>query len=98
MKGFTRGDVARLRDWYRVRPGYWFAPKAYGLGAVPVTWQGWLLTAGFVLLALLIAGIAQQRSPAWLALLAPLTIGFVGLCWAKTDGGWRWRWGAEDRK
>ena len=31
----------------RVREGYWFAPKRYGYGAKPVTWQGWAVTLGF---------------------------------------------------
>ena len=79
----------------KVRPGYWFAPKAYGLGAVPATWQGWLATALFVLVAGIIANIAQYRSEVWLWLLAPLTLAFIGLCWAKTDGGWHWRWGND---
>ena len=26
----------------------WFAPKRYGLGSTPITWQGWALTFGFV--------------------------------------------------
>jgi len=31
---------------------YWFKPKQYGYGAVPVTWEGWALT---LLVAILIA-------------------------------------------
>src|SRR3546814_18723223 len=45
----------RLAKWYHVRVGYWFAPKLFGYGATPVTWQGWLLS--FVLMLLLIASI-----------------------------------------
>jgi hypothetical protein len=32
------------------------------------------------------------RDGAALALLAC----FAVLCWKKTDGGWRWRWGGRD--
>lgn len=86
---------ARLFKPGKVRPGYWFAPKRFGFGAVPATWQGWMATSAFVLLAGLIANVAQHRSPVWLALLAPLMLGFIWLCWAKTDGGWRWRSGRD---
>jgi hypothetical protein len=79
-----------------VRPGYWFRPRRLGWGASPATWQGWLLTLAFVLVAVLLARIAEQRGPVWLALLVPLLIGFVGLAWTKTDGEWRWRWGRPD--
>lgn len=87
--------LARLLKPGQVRPGYWFAPKAYGFGAVPVTWQGLMVTSAFVLLAGLIANTAQHRSEVWLWLFVPLTLAFIGLCWAKTDGGWRWRWGND---
>jgi hypothetical protein len=30
--------------------GYWFKRKIYGWGWAPVTWQGWLVTLGFVAL------------------------------------------------
>lgn len=79
----------------KVGPGYWFVPKAYGWGAVPATWQGWLATSLFVLVAGLIAKLAELRSPVWLALLVPLILGFIGLCWAKTDGPWAFRWGRD---
>jgi hypothetical protein len=87
--------LARLLSRYPVRPGYWFAPKAYGYGAVPANWKGLMAVSAFVLLAGLIANTAQHRSPAWLALWVPLVLGFIWLCWAKTDGDWRWRWGKD---
>ncbi|HEX8301657.1 hypothetical protein [Sphingomonas sp.] len=85
------------RGFYRVRPGYWFAPKAFGWGAVPVTWQGWLATAIYVALAVAVARIAQHRSSSWLIIFVPLTLGFALLAWAKTDGAWAFRWGPRDR-
>jgi hypothetical protein len=87
-------DHARERS--RVRPGYWFKPKAFGWGAVPVTWQGWAVTLSFVVVAALIANLAEHRSPVWLWLLVPVIVPFIALCWAKTDGGWQWRWGGQD--
>src|SRR3546814_11894801 len=49
----------RLAKWYHVREGYWFAPKLFGYGATPVTWQGWLLSFGLMLL--LIAAIRSEE-------------------------------------
>jgi hypothetical protein len=86
----------QIRDWYRPRPGYWFRPKLYGLGAVPVTWQGWAATLLFLAIAWAIGDLAQHRSSAWMVLLVPAVLGFLWLCWVKTDGGWHWRWGERD--
>jgi hypothetical protein len=37
----------------------WFGPKAFGVGYSPRTWQGYLVTAGVVLFALLIGTVAK---------------------------------------
>ena len=88
--------VREVRDWYRAAPGYWFRPKLFGWGAVPVTWQGWLATLGLIVLALPVAWLAERRGMEFLILLVPMVAGFVYLCWAKTDGDWKWRWGPKD--
>jgi hypothetical protein len=82
---------------------YWFAPKAYGYGATPVTWQGWLATFAFAaVIALLTLSVwgasAGEASPffriaLWTAAAISLTAGFIWFCRRKTDGQWRWRWG-----
>ncbi|HVI98363.1 MAG TPA: hypothetical protein VM657_04785 [Sphingomonas sp.] len=85
----------KLADWYRVRPGYWFAPRIFGWGATPVTWQGWLLSLGFTVL--LVAAI--RFIPGDLARFtvgAALVLAFCIIAARKTDGGWRWRWGSRD--
>ena len=83
----------------------WFAPKRYGYGSVPVTWEGWAALAGFV--ALLVAGKGAlvwllPKSPLrhglGIAVPVALAIGFVILVRAKTEGGMRWRWGDAERK
>lgn len=84
---------AKACAFYRVRPGYWFAPKLYGYGATPVTWQGWAMIVVFALLACAVALLAAQDAPVMFALLGPLVVSFILLCRAKTDGEWRWRWG-----
>ena len=75
--------------------GYWFAPHSFGLGARPVTWQGWALTLGFVALMVATIRLVPGKEPKVAVGLA-LTVLFVVLCWRKTAGGLRWRWGQGD--
>ena len=84
---------------------YWFKPKTYGYGATPANWQGWLATTVFVavLLSASVVILASQQNPpsgpgawqieAWALAVSALTLGFVWLARAKTDGQWTWRWG-----
>lgn len=81
---------------HRVRDGYWFAPKRFGYGATPVTWQGWVVTLGFagaLLLAIRLLPTLAEKIVVALALVGALTVISV----AKTDGDWRWRSGKRDR-
>ncbi len=32
----------------------------------------------------------------WLGLMVVVTLTFFRLCWVKTDGQWRWRWGQSE--
>ncbi len=84
---------------------YWFRPKRYGYGATPSNWKGWFLTAAFVGLA---AGLAWLLEPGrsgsmqgllvWYAALIAVIVPFVWIAWKKTDGTWRWRWGASGKE
>jgi hypothetical protein len=74
-----------------VREGYWFAPKRFGFGAIPATWQGWAVTIGFagaLVLALRLLPTVAEKIIVGLALL--VAMGAITV--AKTDGEWRWRW------
>jgi uncharacterized membrane protein YhhN len=75
---------------------YWFAPKRYGYGAVPITWQGWALTIGFVLACLADALLFVHKPLVFAALLVPFTVTFIVIAARTTRGGWRWRWGEEE--
>jgi 4-hydroxybenzoate polyprenyltransferase len=74
-----------------VRQGYWFRPKTFGFGATPATWQGWLVTLGYVLLAALVGNWASHGHPLFVLLLVPLTMGLFWVMWIKTDREWRRR-------
>ena len=68
-----------LKRWYHVPDGYWFSPKRFGLGATPVTWQGWALTLGFCAALLIdirrMPGIAPKVIVALALIAAFSTIG-----------------------
>jgi hypothetical protein len=83
----------------------WFKPHTYGYGATPANWKGWAATGSFVIgmmaaSYLLLAweratgiGVGALRIAVWALAIPMLTVGFVVLARAKTDGQWRWRWG-----
>lgn len=77
---------------------YWFKPRRYGLGASPTTWEGWLSVVAFVVVEVLISRAfpPDHRQIAFLGATISAMIMFVWLCWIKTDGDWRWRWGDDD--
>lgn len=75
----------------------WFAPKRYGYGAgLPISWQGWALTAAFLVIAGLCARMFKDRLLITLAIMVPVTCVFLVITARTTRGGWRWRWGEED--
>ena len=75
----------------------WFAAKRYGIGAgPPISWQGWLLTIGYVLLIVAISLVLLRNLLAYFAIFIPATLGFLIITARTTRGGWRWRSGKED--
>jgi len=94
--------IARRVGWMTL---YWFKPKAYGYGATPANWQGWVATGVFVIgvmaLSLLLLGLEPKpgtglgswRIGIWALMVAGLTVGFIWLSRVKSDGQWGWRWG-----
>ena len=68
----------------------WFKPKRFGYGASPASWQGWLVTAIFLVLTTLVALLSH--GPPRRIIAAALTGGFIVIAYVKTDGGWHWRW------
>jgi hypothetical protein len=74
-------------------PQPWFAPKRFGYGATPITWQGWALTFGCGLVVAL-AVTAMPDPWRWLVVV-PVASAFVALSRARTSAPWRWRWGRD---
>jgi hypothetical protein len=73
----------------------WFAPKRYGIGSVPVTWQGWAITLGFVAILVVLVLTLRGHPVQLFAAIIPLIVTFCVICAKTTRGGWRWRWGEE---
>jgi hypothetical protein len=81
---------------------YWFRPKRYGYGATPVTWEGWALVAGFVVIVagsrfLLLGGEMPglTRTAIWWGIVVLAVAAMVMVSKSRTAGAWRWRWGRE---
>lgn len=75
----------------------WFAPKRYGYGSgLPISWQGWILTAGYVAVAIALSVHFKDQPLQLAAALVPLTVALMVICARTTRGGWRWRWGNDD--
>ncbi|HYX45639.1 MAG TPA: hypothetical protein VE820_02285 [Sphingomicrobium sp.] len=75
----------------------WFAPKRFGMGpGVPISWQGWALTLGFVAVTVGICLGLRNHPLQLVAVLAPVTSVFVVIAARKTRGGWHWRWGGDE--
>ncbi len=83
-----------LHLFFNDRP--WFRAKSHGYGAgLPISWQGWVMLASHVGL---IAGLAKllDRQPVVMTLiLLVATFAPLPLYRARTEGGWRWRWGEQ---
>lgn len=80
----------------------WFAPKIFGIGAgFPIAWQGWALLLAYI--AVLGGCVALVRTgdnvgePLGYALLVLSTAAMMVVARSRTRGGWRWRWGRDDR-
>jgi hypothetical protein len=76
---------------------HWFRAKAYGWGwGLPLTWQGWAVLAGYLVLVL---GGIPAINPAlhlvgYLAYVGVLSAVFIMICW-RTGEPPRWRWGRQ---
>lgn len=74
----------------------WFAPKRYGLGGRPSSWQGWAITLAFAGIVIAVSRYFHQRPLVAAATIVPVLILFMIIVAKTTRGGWRWRWGADD--
>jgi hypothetical protein len=66
---------------------YWFAAKRYGWGLGLLAWQGWVKLAAFV--GFVVVGVfafpPRREAVTFAVYLVALTIGLLGICWAKGE-------------
>lgn len=84
----------------------WFKNKSYGWGWTPASWEGWLVTAGFIafvvawplILLLKVDETALENDPRIITLFyAVMTLAVMALlvvCW-KTGEKPEWHWGGK---
>jgi len=81
---------------------YWFAPKNYGYGYVPISTEGWITTLGLILVGLLLAYLNNFFNPVRLnfmsSLIFLLEIIILGFIFVKIfekrcKGKLKWNWG-----
>ena len=83
--------------------GYWFKRKVFGWGWVPVTWAGWAVTIGYIVIIVLLASTLDGSSPprefAFMFLLpfAILTATFFRVLYTKGEKP-KWQWGLPEKK
>jgi|TARA_B100001971_G_C17645517_1_gene265457 hypothetical protein len=72
---------------------YWFKRKAYGYGATPTTWEGWLVTLGFVAI-IIWRSFGAEKNPLQFTLELIVSIFIlIKITSRKTEGGFGWQWG-----
>lgn len=74
--------------------GSWFRAKRYGYGAgLPFKWQGWVLMLTHMALVIGLAVALGERPMVALPLILLAGIAPLPIYAARTEGGWKWRWG-----
>jgi hypothetical protein len=73
----------------------WFAPKRFGYGGRPVTWQGWLVILVYAAIVVATSRLLGHKSLAMAGVLVPATAILILIVAKTTRGGWRWRWDKE---
>jgi len=77
-------------------PKPWFRHKTFGLGAgLPIAWQGWVLLALHIALIFGVTLLLKDKPIAMTAALLTAALLPLPIYAARTEGGWRWRWGGD---
>lgn len=80
---------------------YWFRRKIYGWGWMPATWQGWLVTAVYLVLLIACAMTLDEGSPPqevafmFVLPLVLLTGAFIRIAY-RTGEPPKWQWGIPE--
>lgn len=82
---------------------YWFRPKKYGWGYVPISWEGWVLTIAFILIFIGLANVtgihdknASLKNAFYFATgLLVFVFIFHKIAKPLTKGQVKWNWGGK---
>jgi hypothetical protein len=83
---------------------FWFKPKAYGYGATPTTWEGWVVVAVYVAVLLVcVLALRAHEKTLWNfvaagAAFAVVTAAMIWISAIKTHGPWQWHWGDTESR
>ncbi len=79
----------------------WFKAKSYGWGWTPITWQGWALVLGYILIMVMIVFRVSANINSGIVnitgLIAPIVVGtglLIFICYKKGEKP-SWRWGKD---
>lgn len=82
----------------------WFRRKTYGWGWTPITWQGWLVTAFFLAMPLVVKLIVRWfefskniQTFSMLSVIPLVVVGLVVVCLRHGEKP-RWQWGIKTTK
>ena len=72
---------------------YWFKPRRFGLGATPITWEGWAVVILFVLYMIYLSTNLNEAKieEFYLNFIIAIVI-LIIVSYKKTDGKWKFRW------
>jgi hypothetical protein len=76
----------------------WFRAKRFGYGAgLPFKWQGWVLLLSHIAVIIGVVVLVQDKPTVFTPLVLLIALVPMPMYAARTEGGWKWRWGAWDK-
>ena len=79
-----------------LEPGPWFRPKMFGYGAgLPIVWQGWVFMIAHFGLIFGFMFLAAGKPALFMVLPVIAALALLPIYAARTEGGWKWRWGRD---
>ena len=78
--------------------GPWFRAKKFGYGAgLPFTWQGWVLLLAHMAVIIGTSLLLAEKPLVMLPLVLLVAFAPMPIYAARTEGGWKWRSGGQEK-
>ncbi|MEQ1538753.1 MAG: hypothetical protein ABL928_07500 [Sphingorhabdus sp.] len=78
--------------------GPWFRAKRFGYGSgLPFKWQGWVLLLSHIAVIIGVVVLVQDKPTVFTLLVLLIALVPMPIYAARTEGGWKWRWGGWDK-